>query len=145
MFINDIAYPAYFDLDPDSFYRLVQNRPVGELWLIDFYAEWCGPCKRLLPEIRQLAKDTQGILKVGKVDCTKDINVRFCKRRDVKYYPEIRLYPVRHSVEENPTFIEFSGHDTALNLFFDFSHSNFHEKSSFNSHAVELRYELDPP
>ena len=27
--------------------------------LIDFYAEWCGPCQRLLPEIRHLARDTK--------------------------------------------------------------------------------------
>ena len=39
-FIDDLANPAYFDLDPDSFYNLVQNRPVGELWIVDFYAEW---------------------------------------------------------------------------------------------------------
>lgn len=59
-FIDDLANPACFDLTPESFYTMVQNRPVGQLWIVDFYAEWCGPCKQLMPEIRQLARDTKG-------------------------------------------------------------------------------------
>lgn len=36
--------------------------------LVDFYAEWCGPCKMLAPVIEQLAKDYEGKVKVGKLD-----------------------------------------------------------------------------
>lgn len=36
--------------------------------LIDFYAQWCGPCKMMAPIIDEVAKDYEGKLKVVKVD-----------------------------------------------------------------------------
>ncbi len=36
--------------------------------LIDFWAEWCGPCKILSPTVDELAKEYEGKLKVGKVN-----------------------------------------------------------------------------
>ena len=36
--------------------------------LVDFWAEWCGPCKQLIPTIEALAEDFQGKAKIGKVN-----------------------------------------------------------------------------
>ena len=36
--------------------------------LVDFYADWCGPCKRMAPIVEQLAAEYEGRLKVGKMD-----------------------------------------------------------------------------
>ena len=42
------------------------------LVIVDFFATWCGPCKRLAPVIEDLAKDYDGIAIVGKCDVEED-------------------------------------------------------------------------
>jgi thioredoxin 1 len=54
---------------------LKSNEPV----LVDFWAEWCMPCKMLAPTIDKLATDYTGKVKVGKLDTdsNRDVAMRF--------------------------------------------------------------------
>lgn len=47
--------------------------------LVDFWAEWCMPCKMLAPTIDQIADEFKGKVKVGKVDTdsNRNISVKF--------------------------------------------------------------------
>ena len=47
--------------------------------LVDFWAQWCGPCRMLAPTIEELAVDYAGKVKVGKADTddNHDIAVKF--------------------------------------------------------------------
>jgi len=54
---------------------LKSSQPV----LVDFWAEWCMPCRMLAPTIDKLAKDYAGKVKVGKVDTdsNRDVSLRY--------------------------------------------------------------------
>lgn len=47
--------------------------------LVDFWAEWCQPCRMLAPTIEEIAGDYQGKAKIGKVDTdsNRDISIKY--------------------------------------------------------------------
>ncbi len=44
------------------------------LVLVDFYADWCMPCRMLAPIVHQVAEEYAGKIKVGKLDVDKNFN-----------------------------------------------------------------------
>ncbi|KAL9248189.1 hypothetical protein vseg_021541 [Gypsophila vaccaria] len=77
-------------LTEDSFEKEVgQDRGA----LVEFYAPWCGHCKKLAPEFEKLGasfKKAKSIL-VAKVDC--DDQKELCKKYDVSGYPTLKWFP----------------------------------------------------
>ena len=43
--------------------------------LVDFWAEWCGPCKMIAPSVHEMAEEFDGKLLVGKVDVDNAPNI----------------------------------------------------------------------
>lgn len=62
-----------------------------ELWIVDFYAPWCGHCKNLEPEWNKAATNLKGEVKVAKVDATAQPSL--ASRFGVNAYPQIKLFP----------------------------------------------------
>ena len=57
--------------------------------LVDFYADWCGPCKMMSPVIDEIAEEMQGV-KVGKVNV--DNNQELAIKYDVMSIPTIIVF-----------------------------------------------------
>ena len=58
--------------------------------LVDFYADWCGPCKMMSPIIDEIAKELEGSVKVGKVNV--DNNQELAIKYDVMSIPTIMVF-----------------------------------------------------
>ena len=68
----ETAKPHVFDASTDGFEADVLQRSMQVPVLVDFWAEWCGPCKQLGPILEKLAGDYHGAFELAKVDVDKE-------------------------------------------------------------------------
>jgi thioredoxin 1 len=58
--------------------------------LVDYWAEWCGPCKAIAPILDEIAREYGGKLKVAKLDV--DANVEVPKKYNIRGIPTLMLF-----------------------------------------------------
>lgn len=58
--------------------------------LVDFYADWCGPCKMMAPIVEELAETFEGRCKVGK--CNTDENMNLVNKYRIMSIPTVIIF-----------------------------------------------------
>ncbi|CAK9184073.1 unnamed protein product [Ilex paraguariensis] len=79
---------ASVELNSRNFDELVLKSK--DLWIVEFFAPWCGHCKKLAPEWKKAANKLKGKVKLGHVDC--DAEKSLMSRFNVKGFPTILVF-----------------------------------------------------
>ena len=76
------------NLTDENFHDIVNNSDVPVV--IDFWAEWCGPCKMIAPTVEEISQKNVGKLIVSKVDI--DTNPNLAEQYQVRSIPTIMIF-----------------------------------------------------
>ena len=88
--------------------------------LVDFYADWCGPCKAMEPVIRDVAKSITGKVRVIKIDIDK--NEEAARSFNVSAVPTFILFKKGHIVWRHPGMIDKNKLLSVLTQYAQISH-----------------------
>ncbi|KAL8209657.1 hypothetical protein R6Q57_006389 [Mikania cordata] len=79
---------ASVELNSSNFDEMVVKSK--DIWMVEFYAPWCGHCKKLAPEWKKAAKNLKGKVKLGHVNC--DDEKSLMSRYKVQGFPTILVF-----------------------------------------------------
>ncbi|ESO13028.1 hypothetical protein HELRODRAFT_63467, partial [Helobdella robusta] len=97
------------ELTDSNFEELVLRS--NDMWLVEFFAPWCGHCKNLAPEWASAATELKGKVKLGALDAT--VNTVMASRYGVNGYPTIKMFP---SGKKDGEVVDFDGGRTANDI-----------------------------
>ena len=84
-----------FEVNQDEFQTEVLDSATPVL--VDFWAEWCGPCKMIAPIVDEIADEYDGRLRVAKVDA--DVNQEVLMNYGIMSIPTLVLFKDGQAVE----------------------------------------------
>ncbi|KAK5639052.1 hypothetical protein RI129_011544 [Pyrocoelia pectoralis] len=98
------------ELTDDNFDKLVINSE--DMWLVEFFAPWCGHCKNLAPEWASAASELKGKVKMGALDAT--VHTQKAAQYGIKGYPTIKYFAAGKKTKQSAE--EFDGGRTSKDI-----------------------------
>merc|ERR1712013_556557 len=95
------------ELDPKNFQKEVIKS--DSVWIVEFYAPWCGHCQRLVPDYTKAAKALKGVVKIGAVNA--DDHKSLGGQYQVQGFPTIKIFGLNKNKPE-----DYQGERTAKGL-----------------------------
>ncbi|XP_011206958.1 protein disulfide-isomerase A6 homolog [Bactrocera dorsalis] len=101
---------AVIELTDDNFDKLVLQS--DDVWLVEFFAPWCGHCQKLAPEWAKAAKELKGKVKLGALDATAHQSK--ASEYGIRGYPTIKFFPAGKKSSSDAT--EYDGGRSASDI-----------------------------
>jgi len=83
--------PFAFDVDHDQFQSLVIDASHKQPVLVDFWADWCGPCHALSPHLSRVVDELGGTLRLAKVEVDEGENMKLAGHYLLRGFPTVLL------------------------------------------------------
>ncbi len=80
--------PAVRNVGEGDYESFIATR--GKLVVVDYHADWCGPCKMLSPVLERLAAESGGKIVIGKIDV--DANPALAEKAGIRSIPDVRVF-----------------------------------------------------
>lgn len=90
--------PYIVKVDQSNIVDIVIEGSEKQPVLVDVWAEWCGPCKHLMPILEKLVDEYQGAFILAKLD--GDANKELVQQMGVRGFPTCRLFKNKEAIDE---------------------------------------------
>lgn len=88
-----------FNIMLDDFEEKVIQPSFSKPILVDFWADWCGPCIVIAPVLEKIITDYNGTIQLAKLEVDEDENMKLAGKYQVRGFPTIMLFEKGVEVE----------------------------------------------